>query len=128
MSCSQLELPQSETAPNNEQVSNQWIEQFAQFDELELFQIVRNKLYYRFQSMDDMMHVLDSICVTLPHLDETQAHKYFVEFVRAVFDQCFIASNNLKLGYVNLQVVAHKKGLESGSEPILEQKEASVAN
>ena len=109
----QLALPESESPPSNEQVSNQWIEQFTQFEELELFQIVRNKLYYRFQSMDEMLHVLESVCGTLHLLDETHSHKYFVEYVRAVFDQYFLASNTLKLGYVNLLVVAHKKEAEA---------------
>jgi len=94
-------------------VSNQWIEQFTPFDELELFQIVRNKLYYRFQSFDEMLHVLESVCGTMQHLNESSAHEYFVEFVRAIFDQSFLVANNLKLGYVNLLVVAHKKEPEA---------------
>ena len=108
-----MALPETESPPSNEQVSSQWIEQFNQFqEELELFQIVRNKLYYRFQTLDEMVHVLESICGTLHLLDETHSHQYFVQYVRAIFDQYFLASNTLKLGYVNLLVVAHKKELE----------------
>ncbi|KAJ6223628.1 hypothetical protein RDWZM_002173 [Blomia tropicalis] len=104
-----ITLPESDHPPSNEQVSKQWIEQFEPFDQLELFQIVRNKLFYRFQSMEDMMHILESVCITQPYLTEHNWNEYFLEYVRQTFDQYFLASNNLKLGYVNLLVVAHKK-------------------
>lgn len=74
-----------------------------------MLQIVRNKLFYRFQSMDEMLHVLESVCGTLHLLNEANTHKYFVNYVRAIFDQYFLVSSSLKLGYANVLVVAHKK-------------------
>lgn len=108
-----LLLPESDAPPSNEKVTTQWVKQFDQKQPLELYQIVRNKLFYRFRSIEEMLHVLESLCAAVHQLDELNGHKYFVDFVRALFDQVFFAQNNLNLGYVNLLVVAQKKA-ESG--------------
>ena len=112
----QLLLPQSDSPPSNEQVSHQWIEQFNQFQTMELFQIVRNKLFIRFHSIEEMFHILESICVTLKYLKDSCSHEYFMEYVKSVFDQFFIPSNNLKLSYVNLLIVARKKELRKNEK------------
>lgn len=120
-----IALPESTSPPSNEQVSAKWIKQFeeeleqqppsttGQQQRLELYQIVRNKLNYRFKSLEEMLHVLESLCATVHQLDADHAHMYFVDFVRALFDQLFFVQNSLTLSYVSLLVVAHKKGGET---------------
>ena len=103
-------MPESELAPSNQQISNAWIDQFSAFDKLELYQIALNNRHYRFQSMADMIQVLEALCIPLHYIeDENSCHEYLVEFIRCVFDSCIITTRELKLGYKNLLVVANKK-------------------
>lgn len=109
----QLEtLPTSEHPPDSQDLTKHWLEILEPFPRLELFQIVRNTLHYRFESMSNMFDVLESICTSLEAIEnDAQRHDYFVEFVLRLFDESLFNVNQLRLTYENLSVVIRKKTL-----------------